>query len=93
MQLIGKEFDYAIGAGLARIILEQFDIKRQKIAQLEEVKQFDQFGIAKTFETDIKMDDHLIFLDTFMPHENFPEISESDKKRSMEIAEYACSLL
>ena len=28
MKLISKELDYAIGARLARIILEQFDIKR-----------------------------------------------------------------
>jgi hypothetical protein len=94
MKLIGKELDYAIGARLARIILEQFDIKRQKVKQLEEVKQFDQFGIAKQFEDDLKLDEHLLYLDSMMPANGIAHgVSDDDRKRLMVISEYAASLL
>lgn len=62
--------------------------------QLEEVKQFDQFGIAKQFEDDLKLDEHLLYLDSMMPpNSNVSGVTDDDRKRLMVISEYAASLL
>lgn len=62
IKAIGQELDLAIAARLAKLLVEQWDIREQKQVQLDNMPD-GGFGMSKELENELNHKDHIVYVD------------------------------
>ncbi len=88
LKALDGEFDEAVAARIAKVLLEQYDIRRQKLQLYEETKNDGGQGISHQLRLELEHREHEVQLEDVMKFDD-----EQLKYRVGEIARHACQML